>query len=191
MTKLFTIFTFINLLFYIYKQRYIIKELDKKKNILEHEILEINAGLIKKVNEKTIKVNNKLNQDYNITFENKNKYCKFSKYIEEEIYNLQKYKYEIYKKTKKNVNNITIQDIIEYKFKTENMNKSRKRRFINKVNRCLYIYKKYGNKLNISNLTIFKLSDMSKHNWDFLTIKIDEHFNKLGENIMEEKILKN
>lgn len=52
----------------IYKQRYIIKELDKKKNILEHEILEINAGLIKKVNEKIIKVNNKLNQDYNITF---------------------------------------------------------------------------------------------------------------------------
>lgn len=32
---------------------------------------------------------------------------------------------------------------------------------------------------------------MSKHNWECLTIKIDEHFNKLGENIMEDKILKN
>lgn len=108
---------------------------------------------------------------------NQNKEYKYYNYIKKVIKNIEIYKKEMYKKTKKE--NIIIDDIIEYIIKDKNIKSTAKiLRQKNKINRCLYLYNLYNDKLIYINFRLSNIVYMSKKDWNLWIKQLEEVINK-------------
>lgn len=85
-----------------------------------------------------------------------------------------KYQYEIAEKTNKDKSNISLSEIIDYIVLQENLTKQEKQNLSNKFERCEFLHRTYGDKLNIFKFELTHISNMTK---DEYKIWLDE-FNK-------------
>lgn len=75
-----------------------------------------------------------------------------------------KYQYEISTKTNKK-EEISINEVVDYIIKQENLSRPEKHRLLNKYERCEYLHKTYDDKLNIFKFDLDHISVMTKEEW--------------------------
>lgn len=75
-----------------------------------------------------------------------------------------KYQYEISTKTNKE-GEISINEVVDYIIKQEDLSRPEKHRLLNKYERCEYLHKTYDDKLNIFKFDLNHISVMTKEEW--------------------------
>lgn len=88
-------------------------------------------------------------------------------FVSEENKILIKFQYKIAEKLDKKIEEITIDDIIDYKIKTEDLtdNRDQRKRLRFKIQRCKILYEKFGEKLNRFKISLHDLSEMPEKVW--------------------------
>lgn len=86
------------------------------------------------------------------------------------------YKNDIADKIKKKVDNITINDVVDYIAKHDNLSYQKKSKLKYLFERCEYLYKQYGqyNKLNKFKFNIASLPHMNKQEWMNWVLELDK-----------------
>lgn len=86
------------------------------------------------------------------------------------------YKNDIADKIKKNIDNISINDVMDYIAKHDKLSYAKKSTMKFLFERCEYLYKQYGqyNKLNKFKFDVPSLAYMSKKDWSEWTIELDK-----------------
>lgn len=140
------------------------KLLISKENTITEKMNSLNiyeSSISKNIlNEKVKKIENR---KYIIKI-NYGKHCTdFYNYINENNWNILKYKEELSNISNKNIENISNSEIIEYKIK--NINGSKKTRIKNKIIRSLFLYNEYGEKLKNIDFSGKRLVEMSENEW--------------------------
>lgn len=93
-----------------------------------------------------------------------------------------KYQYQIAKKLNKNIDSITMDEIIDFKIKQENLNPKDKYKLKRKIERCYYLYNKYGDKLNILKFSLRNVSYMNTKDWELWLEELDKIIQNIPEN---------
>lgn len=97
------------------------------------------------------------------------------------------YQYKISDKINKKIDDITIDDVINFKIKYEGLRNTYTRRteFKRLITRCRYLYEKHNKKLSMFKISLSHLKIMSEDDWDEWIIEFD----KLVEDVSnKEKI---
>lgn len=91
------------------------------------------------------------------------------------------YQYKISEKLNKNVEDIKINDIIDFKIKYEGLkdNKDQRRRLKYKIERCKILYENYGEKLSRFKISLSYISDMTEKIWNEWLQEFDNIVNEL------------
>lgn len=146
-------------------------ELNKLKVVNEKEIANIQKesnkiySKNKEVNHKKIKNKNKYILDkYPIIIYKDINENKIKNMIACECFYLIKYQCEILKTIEKTID-VTLDEIIEYIAKQENLSSCKKRRLKYKFERCKFLYETYGDKLNNIKININNLEYINKKEW--------------------------
>jgi hypothetical protein len=85
-----------------------------------------------------------------------------------------KYQYEIATLYNKNKDEITLDDILDYKIKNEGLKHSEKSRLKYKMERSKILYEEYGNDLNRVVFQVSHLGYMNKKEWSLWKIELDK-----------------
>lgn len=97
------------------------------------------------------------------------------------------YQCKIAEKLNKKIENITIDDVIEFKIKYEGIRNisSRRTEIRHLITRSKYLFEKYGKKLCKFKISLYHLKIMSDDEWEEWLIEFDKLFNKINidENI--------
>lgn len=90
-----------------------------------------------------------------------------------------KYQYEIAVLHNKYENDITIDDIIEFKIKNEGLKSSEKTRLKRKIERCKYLYEKYQNNLSRVGFQLYHIGYMNKKEWKLWIEELEKIMDKM------------
>lgn len=113
---------------------------------------------------------------YNIKI-NYNGNSKFYKYIEKEIFKINKYKKELSRNSYGK--EIDIKYIIEYIINQDNINIKERWRIRNKFNRFIYLYDLYNEKLKYIDFSITKITKAKNSDWLKIKQQLDVIINKI------------
>lgn len=91
------------------------------------------------------------------------------------------YQYKISEKINKKIEEITIDEIIDYKIKCEGLkdNKDQRKRLKYKIERCKTLYEKYDEKLGRFKISLNYLSEMPEKSWNSWLLSFDKIVNDL------------
>jgi hypothetical protein len=86
------------------------------------------------------------------------------------------YQYKISEKLNKNIEDIKIKDIIDFKIKYEglNDNKDQRKKLRYKIERSKYLYEEFGEKLSRFKISLNYLADMSEKTWKEWLISFED-----------------
>lgn len=105
------------------------------------------------------------------------------------------YKNDIADKIKKNIDNISINDVMDYIAKHDKLSYDKKSKMKYLFERCEYLYKQYGqyNKLNKFKFDVPSLAYMSKNDWSKWTLELDKlvKIHYIEENICQHIMANN
>lgn len=90
---------------------------------------------------------------------------KILKMIAAEVAYAVKYQCKIAEETARDTDNITMDEVIDYIIQQEGLSQQDRSRLKFKFERCVYLDKKYGDKLGIFKFSIYNIGNMSKKNW--------------------------
>lgn len=92
-----------------------------------------------------------------------------------------KYQYKIAEKLDKKIEDISINDIINFKIRYEGLkdNKDQRSRLKRKIERCKFLYETYGEKLGRFKISLNSLADMTENIWNEWKIEFDIKVNNL------------
>lgn len=99
------------------------------------------------------------------------------------------YQYKIAEKVNKNIENISIDDIIDFKIKYEGFRNisSRRTEIRHLITRSKYLFEKYGKKLSKFKISLNHLKIMNDEEWNEWKIEFDKLYNEICKNNMECK----
>lgn len=91
------------------------------------------------------------------------------------------YQYKIAEKLNKNVENITLDDVIDFKIKYEGMRNlsSRRTEIKHLITRSKYLFEKYGKKLSRFKISLYHLKIMSEDEWNEWINEFDKVLNEV------------
>lgn len=85
-----------------------------------------------------------------------------------------KYQYDIEERYFKNIDNISIDEILEFKINQENISYQDKSRLKYKIKRCHFLHETYNDKLNFIHFPLSNIERMSGSNWKKWLLRLDE-----------------
>lgn len=140
--------------------------------------LEKNINNIEITKDKYVDINYDILKKYGIKI-NFNDNNKFYNCIKKEKLEIDNYKAEISRYRDKHIDDINIDEILDYKMKKEGINKKRKIKLKRKIIRYIYLYELYCDKLHYVEFSIIKIRDMPDNDWIELTIELDNIINRI------------
>lgn len=105
---------------------------------------------------------------------------------EEDCFNIE-YKYLVANKLNKNEENITIDDVVDFKIKYDGVRntKTRRKEYRSIIKRCTYLFEKYNKNLGKFKISIYYLGIMSEDLWNEWKDAFDNLYKEVFKNSIE------